>query len=288
MTDELQVSPKRDSISLALYQIFVTLICQIVLFILLQLTIAPIVIFDKLPEEFWELSETSRMEVQKEIMESVQEEIKENPGLITQLYHTILIQKTPSLFLLNNLLWFFSFAIIGYVLFSWKELQTLPDFSVNLGVGEISKGIFVGFLIFMVITSFSVLFYFLDYKPPVGEFQKILFSNLKDNSYLLGWSIYSIGILTGIIEELYFRGYLLTQFIKNDLEKFGLIFTSTLFGILHYSPEASPLVPVFITLVGYILGRAYLATGNIWVSMAAHGVYNSLGIFTAYFVGDKI
>jgi len=288
MTDELQVSPKRDGISLALYQIFVTLICQIVLFILLQLTIAPIVIFDKLPEEFWELSESAKMDVQKEIMESVQQDIKDNPGSITLMYHTILVQKSPSIFLLNNFLWFFSFVVVGYVLFTWKDIHTLPDFGVSLGGSEILKGIFVGFIIFIIITSFSIFFYYFDYKPPVGEFQKILFSNLRDNSYLLGWAIYSIGILTGIIEELYFRGYLLTQFVQNDLEKFGLFFTSSLFGILHYSPEASPLVPIFITLVGYILGRAYLVSGNIWVSMIGHGIYNSLGIFTAYFVGDKL
>lgn len=288
MTDESQAFTKRDGLSLALYQIFVTIICQIILFILLQLTIAPIVVFDKLPEEFWDMSESGRIEVQKEVMETVQQEIKENPNSITLSYYSIIIDKTPSLFLLNNILWLFSFVITGYILFNWKNLNPLPDFSVSLGVIEIVKGFLVGLVIFTIITSFSAIFYFFDYKPPVGEFQKILFTSLKGNTYLFGWSIYCIGIITGIIEELFFRGFLLTQFIRNEQEMFGLFFTSGIFGILHYSPEASILVPFLITLVGYILGRAYLVTGNIWISMVGHAVYNSLGITMAYLIGDKL
>lgn len=288
MTDETQVNTRKDIFSLGLYQIFVTLVCQVVLFILLQLTIAPIVVFDKLPDEFWDMSESARLEVQKEIMESVQSIAKESPEQITKTYNSILIQKTPSLFLLNNFLWFFGFVITGYVLFSWRNVLSLPDFNAPLSSTEIFKGFLLGFLLYFLISSSSLLFYFLEYKPEMGEFQKTLFRELKDNNYLLAWSIYTVGLITGIIEEVYFRGFLLTQFMSNGYGKFGLLFTSILFGILHYSGEASPLVPVFITFVGYILGRSYLVTGNIWISMMGHAVYNTLGLVTAYMVGDKI
>jgi uncharacterized protein len=286
--DQIQLPQKKDILSLGLYQILVTVICQVVLFILLQLTIAPVVVFDKLPEEFWEMGETERLDLQKEIIESVQAQAKSDPQAVTSSYYTTLIQKKPSLFLLNNFLWFFGFVMTGYILFTWRNLQSLPDFDSPLGFLELGKGFFLGFLIFLLISTFSLVFYAFDYKPPVAEFQRLLFSELKGNSYLLGWSIYTIGIVTGIIEELYFRGFLLTQFIKIHAGEFGLIFTSTLFGLLHYSSEASFLVPIFITLVGYLLGKSYLMTGNLWISMIGHAVYNSLGIFTAYLVGDKL
>jgi membrane protease YdiL (CAAX protease family) len=288
MTDKTQVPTHKDFLYLGLYQIFVTVICQVVLFILLQLTIAPVVVFDKLPEEFWEMSETSREVVQKEIIESVQTQAKEKPEMITQSYYSAIIQKSPSLFLLNNFLWFFGFVMTGYILFTWKGIDPLPDFEVSLGSNELNKGLLLGVIIFSIITLMSLVFYFIDYKPAVNEFQKLLFSNLKGNAYLLSWSIYTIGIVTGILEELYFRGYLLTQFIKINAGKFGLVFTSVLFGVLHYSADASPLVPVFITIVGYILGRAYLVTGNIWISMIGHAVYNTMGLVTAFMVGDKL
>jgi len=286
--DQTQLPQKKDILSLGLYQIFVTVICQVVLFILLQLTIAPVVVFEKLPEEFWEMGEAERIDIQKGVIEDVQSLAKTDPQTITSEYYSTIIRKKPSLFLLNNFLWFFGFIMTGYILFTWKNFHPLPNFDSPLGSPEILRGLALGLSIFIIISSFSLIFYIFDYKPHVAEFQRLLFSELKGNTYLLAWSIYTIGIVTGIIEEMYFRGYLLTQFVQINAGKFGLVFTSTLFGLLHYSSEASFLVPIFITLVGYILGKAYLVTGNIWISMIGHAMYNSLGIYTAFLVGDKL
>ena len=159
---------------------------------------------------------------------------------------------------------------------------------MELNPNVLLYGLWVGFVIFMWIGLLSVFLKIFDYNPPVPEFQKLLFTSLKDNNYLLGWGIYTIGIVTGLIEELFFRGFLLTQFKKIGASQAGLFFTSVLFGILHYSPEVSYVNPFFITMVGYILGITYLRTGNLWVSIFGHATYNSLGLLTAYFAGDKI
>ena len=111
---------------------------------------------------------------------------------------------------------------------------------------------------------------------------------MKVNYYLLAWSIYTVGLITGILEEVVFRGFLLTHFMNKGFAREGLYITSLIFGMMHFSFDSSPIVPFLLTFVGLLFGTIYLQFKNIWVSIGAHATYNSLGLITAYFLGDKL
>lgn len=92
----------------------------------------------------------------------------------------------------------------------------------------------------------------------------------------------------GICEEMAFRevgiSYLKRQLNGNKWNLFILIFTSVIFGITHLSNVIALSVPlwarmmqVFGTLFfGFFLGALFLRTGNIWVCILTHTVYDIL------------
>ena len=89
-------------------------------------------------------------------------------------------------------------------------------------------------------------------------------------------------VTAGVVEELLFRGYLLTRlqmlFQNNYLP---VIISSLLFGILHigYGTVQNVVVPMFI---GAVLAVYYLRYKNIWVPIIAHGLYDFLVISLAF------
>ena len=92
----------------------------------------------------------------------------------------------------------------------------------------------------------------------------------------------------GICEEMAFRevgiSYLKRQLSGNKWNLFILIFTSVIFGVTHLSnvialsvPLRARMMQVFGTLFfGFFLGALFLRTGNIWVCILTHTVYDLL------------
>jgi len=102
----------------------------------------------------------------------------------------------------------------------------------------------------------------------------------SDNGIL--YTIFVIGVMPGICEEVLFRGYIINGFRKLGFWK-AIVISGLLFGIFHLDPFR--LIPA--TLMGMWLGYLLLHTNSIFVPMFAHFINNSLTIvITTY--GDKI
>ncbi len=88
----------------------------------------------------------------------------------------------------------------------------------------------------------------------------------------LGWpDVLLVACLTGLSEELLFRG----AFIPASLPDWrGVMLSATLFGLLHNSGGRNLSFAAWAGGVGGLYGAAYLATGNIWVPIAAHALNN--------------
>ncbi|MDX1961044.1 MAG: type II CAAX endopeptidase family protein [Leptospiraceae bacterium] len=279
---------KVDSITLIILQTILTLFCHLLLIVFMQLNIATVVSSSKLPEDFSSYNETDRDKVQKAITTEMTEKMKTNHEEIISDYYRIILEESPSLFLVTNFLWLLCFLVPGYLVLIKIFRSPLPNFNASLDFKIFGRGILAGIITFIIVIAISIMIeQVLQQKLTISDFEKNLFIKLKGNTYLLGWSIYTIAIITGIIEELYFRGFLLTQFAVLGKARVGVIFTSFLFGALHYSPEASIFVPFLLTIVGYFFGSYYLFTGNIWIPIISHICYNSLGLIVAYFVGAQ-
>jgi membrane protease YdiL (CAAX protease family) len=109
--------------------------------------------------------------------------------------------------------------------------------------------------------------------------------DFQNNLFIyLGWV--AIGfIVGGLLEEVLFRGFLLTRVSKllastTTGNLLGLLATSTIFGLCHlYQGWSGVLSTGFI---GLILGSVLLAKNNLWYAILTHGFINLTGLTILY------
>ncbi len=106
----------------------------------------------------------------------------------------------------------------------------------------------------------------------------------------------SAGLLVPIGEEVFFRGFMLTAWMRDLGPRTALIRSSVFFGVLHLVPlistdfsqglrEAAMVLAVLLP-VGFVFGWIFIRFGLI-ASIAAHVSYNSL-LLTLAFLASKI
>ncbi len=121
-------------------------------------------------------------------------------------------------------------------------------------------------LTFVIIFSFAIFLSLIKYDPTLPSW----------------WWLFGLNnlLLTCIVEEVFFRG-VIQQKLGTLFNPFvGLILTSFLFGITHFS---GGLNYVFIaTLAGFLYGAVYLKTGKILYAILIHFCLNMvhLSLFT--------
>ena len=80
-----------------------------------------------------------------------------------------------------------------------------------------------------------------------------------------------LGVLSGVPEELLFRGALWPHL--------GLIGTTLLFGLVHVLPRrALWIYPLFATLAGLLFGLVREGTQSLWPCVLAHVTVNALNL----------
>ncbi|NJL21576.1 MAG: CPBP family intramembrane metalloprotease [Leptolyngbyaceae cyanobacterium SM1_3_5] len=82
-----------------------------------------------------------------------------------------------------------------------------------------------------------------------------------------------LGLLPGMSEELLFRGVMLPAI---GLNEFGILISALCFGVLHFSGANHWAYVVWAATIGFVLGFAALASGNLLVPIAAHVTTNLL------------
>ena len=110
-----------------------------------------------------------------------------------------------------------------------------------------------------------------------GTLQNIL--NMKGPGDLL-FSIFLVGALPAIGEELFFRGVLQRLFIQIFNKAWpGIIFTAALFSAFH--GQFMGFLPRMF--MGVILGSLYWYSGSLYTSMLGHFIFNTINILLLYF-----
>jgi membrane protease YdiL (CAAX protease family) len=90
------------------------------------------------------------------------------------------------------------------------------------------------------------------------------------------WSMISIGIVSGFMEELIFRAIILRLLMRAFGAWPALALSAALFGALHLSnPNATPTAAIAIAIeAGLMLAAFYMLTGRIWMSVGVHAAWN--------------
>jgi len=131
------------------------------------------------------------------------------------------------------------------------------------------------FLVYLVLLLTNSIYYI----NKVGAQNTQTFSNITENFSVVLLLIVFLNdlIIQPINEELIFRGYILTKFIKEKKTFLvGILFSSILFASIHFNPmdvNYKHIISMFI--VGLILGFIFYRFGIV-VSIIGHVFFNTI------------
>jgi len=93
------------------------------------------------------------------------------------------------------------------------------------------------------------------------------------------FSLISIILLAPFFEELIFRGTILKGFLSNYSVLKSLIYSTAIFGLIHYAPATV----ICAILLGFLFGWLYYKTGSIALTILLHATANFTALVTGYF-----
>jgi len=166
-----------------------------------------------------------------------------------------------------------SLAVVTSVLVSVKFLMkksvSFTGISFNRRwVSQLLLGIFLGFVIqIFALVLMSIFGWY--------RIEGFLWNMLSTN-VLLPALLYTfvISAETGIIEESIFRGFLMNSLADRYNLKTGVVVSSIIFGLLHFSgfdTEFPWWLSVLSSIIaGFLFCQAYLLFNNLWVPLGLH------------------
>ncbi|MCA9320588.1 MAG: CPBP family intramembrane metalloprotease [Planctomycetes bacterium] len=98
---------------------------------------------------------------------------------------------------------------------------------------------------------------------------------------LSGAGVIALSLFSSVAEEVLFRGAMqpaFSELFRSEIT--GWVTTSLVFGLLHTGPSRQ-FIPwtVFAVLSGFVLGYAYLRTGNLLIPIVTHFIINALNMW---------
>ena len=187
-------------------------------------------------------------------------------------YFGLLKNSYLSTFLIQGVV-MLAIPIILYSLFVTKNIkQTFREF----GFKKISLTV----LFYSILLGF-VLFFINNYVADV--FYTIISMLGYDNSVNVTLSVHSdialefvlTAIVPGICEEILHRGMFMRGSAKQGYTRYGLLFSSLLFGLMHLNIQQF----FYATILGCLMGVVVIVADSIYPAMIIHFMNNALSIY---------
>lgn len=149
-----------------------------------------------------------------------------------------------------------------------------------VGIWKTIKYVIGSYLLFILI-MLSIQFISIITKieiPGIGQQENIL--PLFGSGILSTIVAFFIIVLVGpIIEEIFFRGYILQGAVHTFGKYIGNVITAFIFGFIHL--EFNVFIPLFI--LGLIINNIFLKTHSIYPPIIFHSCNNCITFFVLYF-----
>ncbi len=160
-------------------------------------------------------------------------------------------------------------ALLGVAVI-WKFLKGISwQAALTPTMADCTIGVVAGCL--LLITNYAAIEYgsryssfFRTIKRLIEEDVSPLFKNVDFTAVVV------IAIVSGVAEELFFRGVLQAQI--------GIWFSSLVFGLAHIWKKAAVRYGIYATAIGLLFGGMYELSGSLWVPMVAHVINNLVAI----------
>ena len=162
---------------------------------------------------------------------------------------------------------------------------SLERTKVLLHIGSLKRGLFLGLgipVFAMIVDNIAVLIYAIAFIFFFGEPTTIteLPGGTSWDSSPVGLilTFISICILTPIVEELLFRGYILDALNRLHGKWPAIIISSIIFGMVHFDPFTMGMA----TIGGVIYGWIRMRTGSLVPGSVAHAMWNTMALMFTY------
>ena len=103
-------------------------------------------------------------------------------------------------------------------------------------------------------------------------------TNWESSNIQIAILFFSVAVVTPIVEELMFRGYILDAISRKHSDWVAIIWSSILFGIIHIDP----FVVGQAFMGGILYGWIRMRTGSLLPSIAGHMMWNMLALSLTY------
>jgi membrane protease YdiL (CAAX protease family) len=155
--------------------------------------------------------------------------------------------------------------------------KTKREFNEVIKFNNVSPLLWIATIIFMIglVIISSELDNLVSYVLPMPEIFRNVFDALMAKQAFV-FSIIVIGIIPGIMEELFFRGLILDGLTRNYTKRKAIIISAFLFGIIHLNPWQ--FYGGFI--IGLISAYICISTNSILLPMYIHFFNNTLYTIT--------
>jgi len=189
-------------------------------------------------------------------------------------YFDITTNSYLSTFLIQGVV-MLAMPILLYSLFISKSVKpTLSDFGFKkISLTILICSILLGFVLFFVNNYVANIFYF------------VLSIFGYDGSINVSLSVGNIGveflltaIIPGFCEEILHRGLIMRGSIKQGYTRYGLLFSSILFGLMHLNIQQF----FYAMILGALMGFVVIVADSIYPAMIIHFMNNALSIYFSY------
>ena len=158
---------------------------------------------------------------------------------------------------------------LGLILLRYSQLELWSGF--DLSWGETVSALLLcapilAMLFFVVRSRWTPLFHL---RSEIDEKIMPIFANSRLPDLVL------MAFLAGVGEELFFRGWLQSVLTDKFEPWFGIVIVSVIFGLAHY---LSSTYAIYAGLIGLYLGVIYQVSGNLYIVMAVHGIYDFIAL----------
>lgn len=196
----------------------------------------------------------------------------ESTGLLFQICIKDLVNATPTLNFLVEILFKFFTVMIILKLFSKKSEEDFEYSKPNFKYFLFTCAIIIGFRLFYAY-SIGGLVNNIEINPMVQK----AFEELAALPVIL---VLSVAIIAPVFEEIIFRGIILNGMSRKLNSKVAIVMSALLFAIMHMNLVQG----INAFLLGILLGYIYIRTKSIYLSIFAHFINNTIGIMIAVYM----
>ncbi len=183
------------------------------------------------------------------------------------------------------------FAVIPYVASRWNNVSFRHAFQVmKASILAFAGAMLLGFVLWPFAYELVLLSHDLGIAILSDDMfmqAKVIIEKLQSTGSPV-LILATLALAPAVLEELFFRGFLMSSLRSRTSAKFAIVFSAVLFGAFHIVASHGLAIERFFpsTFMGLILGWICFRTGSVLPGMLLHMCHNSLLLLLGHYYED--